>query len=264
MFSRQLLRSAALRHSIPSARGAVGQYARSGVQLGRTQLYSTFNAAEQPRIRIGSEAPNFVADTTEGKIDFHEYIGNQWIVLFSHPADFTPVCTTELGAFARLAPEFSERGAKLIGLSTEGVESHKAWIKDIEDVTSGGAKFTYPIIADADRKVAFLYDMCSASDFENIGKGMVPTVRSVFIIDPAKKVRLIMTYPASTGRNSSEVLRVLDALQLADKDGIATPIDWSVGEDVIIPPSVSDEDAKTKFGDFTMLKSYLRTTKSSS
>lgn len=262
MFSRQLLRSISLRNSIPITRGAVSQYAKSSVQLGRTQFYSTFKAEEQPRIRIGSEAPNFTADTTEGKIDFHEYIGNQWIVLFSHPADFTPVCTTELGAFARLAPEFNKRGVKLIGLSTEGVESHKSWIKDIEDVSSGGAKFTYPIIADADRKVAFLYDMCSESDFQNIGKGMVPTVRSVFIIDPAKKVRLIMTYPASTGRNSSEVLRVIDALQLADKKGIATPIDWSVGEDVIIPPTVSNEDAKAKFGDFKTLKPYLRTTKS--
>lgn len=263
MFSRQLLRSISLRNSIPTTRIALSQYARSSVQLSRAQLYSTFKAEEQPRIRIGSEAPNFTADTTEGKIDFHEYIGNQWIVLFSHPADFTPVCTTELGAFARLAPEFSKRDVKLIGLSTEGVESHKAWIKDIEDVTSGGAKFSYPIIADADRKVAFLYDMCSESDFQNIGKGMVPTVRSVFIIDPAKKVRLIMTYPASTGRNSSEVLRVIDALQLADKKGIATPIDWSVGEDVIIPPTVSNEDAKAKFGDFKTLKPYLRTTKSS-
>lgn len=261
MFSRQLLRSISLRNTIPTSRNVVGQYARTGVQLTRAQFYSSFKQEEQPRIRIGSEAPNFVAETTEGKIDFHEYIGNKWVVLFSHPADFTPVCTTELGAFARLEPEFTKRDVKLIGLSTEGVQSHKDWIKDIEDVTSGGAKFTYPIIADADRKVAFLYDMCSAEDFNNIGKGMVPTVRSVFVVDPAKKVRLIMTYPASTGRNSAEVLRVVDALQLADKKGIATPIDWSVGDDVIIPPTVSNEDAKAKFGDFKTLKPYLRTTK---
>lgn len=261
MFSRQLLRSVTVRSSIPATRSAVGQYARSSAQLTRSQLYSTFKPEDQPRIRIGSQAPNFVAETTEGKIDFHEYIGKQWVVLFSHPADFTPVCTTELGAFARLEPEFNKRGVKLIGLSTEGVQSHNDWIKDIEDVTSGGAKFTYPIIADADRKVAFLYDMCSADDFQNIGKGMVSTVRSVFVVDPAKKVRLIMTYPASTGRNSAEVLRVVDALQLSDKKGIATPIDWSAGDDVIIPPTVSNEDAKTKFGDFKTLKPYLRTTK---
>lgn len=262
MFSKQLFRSVGLKNTIPASRIVPRQIARSNVQLTRSQFYSSFKPEDQPRIRIGSEAPNFVAETTKGKIDFHEYIGNDWVVLFSHPADFTPVCTTELGAFAKLEPEFSKRGVKLIGLSTEGVESHNKWIKDIEDVTSGGAKFGYPIIADSDRKVAFLYDMCSADDFQKLSKGMVPTVRSVFVVDPAKKVRLIMTYPASTGRNSSEVLRVVDALQLADAKGIATPIDWSVGEDVIIPPTVSDKDAKAKFGEFKTLKSYLRTTKS--
>ena len=225
------------------------------------RFYSNFKAEEQPRIRIGSTAPNFQADTTQGKIDFHEFIGNNWVVLFSHPADFTPVCTTELGAFAKLAPEFKERGVKMIGLSTEGVESHNDWIKDIEEVATDGAKFGYPIIADASKEVAFKYDMVTEEDFANINSGMVATVRSVFIIEPAKKVRLIMTYPASTGRNSAEVLRVIDALQLADSKGIATPIDWSVGEDVIIPPSVSNEDAKAKFGEFNELKSYLRTTK---
>lgn len=222
--------------------------------------YSSFKQEDQPRIRIGSVAPNFTADTTKGKIDFHDYIGNNWVVLFSHPADFTPVCTTELGAFARLEPEFTKRGVKLIGLSTEGVESHKAWVKDIEDVATSGSRFNYPIIGDEGKEVAFLYDMCTASDFENLKLGIVPTVRSVFIIDPSKKVRLIMTYPASTGRNSAEVLRVIDSLQLTDSKGVVTPIDWTEGEDVIIPPSVSDADAKKKFGDFKTLKPYLRTT----
>lgn len=227
----------------------------------RSARWISFKAEDQPRVRIGSVAPNFDIDTTQGKINFHDYIGNNWVVLFSHPADFTPVCTTELGAFALLEPEFTKRGVKLIGLSTEGVDSHKRWIKDIEDVTSNGAKFNYPIIADSEKKVAFLYDMVSADDFEKLGTSMVPTIRSVFVIDPQKKVRLIMTYPASTGRNSAEVLRVVDALQLTDKKGVVTPIDWTEGQDVIIPPTVSDSDAKAKFGEFTTLKPYLRTTK---
>lgn len=227
----------------------------------RPARFLSFDPKDQPRIRIGSEAPNFTAETTKGKIDFHSYIGDSWTVLFSHPADFTPVCTTELGAFARLEPEFTKRNVKLIGLSTEGVDSHNAWIKDIEDVATGGKPFGYPIIADATKEVAFKYDMLSEADFKKIDGGMVPTVRSVFVIDPKKTVRLIMTYPASTGRNSAEVLRVVDALQLADKRGVATPIDWTEGQDVIIPPTVSDEDAKAKFGDFVTLKPYLRTTK---
>lgn len=248
------------------------QFLRASTPLSRTwawkqptastlRRFYSFKAQDQPRIRIGSTAPNFQADTTQGKIDFHEYVGDNWVVLFSHPADFTPVCTTELGAFAKLAPEFEKRGVKMIGLSTEGVDSHKAWIKDIEDVATDGAKFGYPIIADSSKEVAFKYDMITEEDFAKLDSGMIATVRSVFIIDPSKKVRLMMTYPASTGRNSAEVLRVIDALQLADKKGIATPIDWSVGEDVIIPPTVSNEDAKAKFGEFKQLKSYLRTTK---
>ena len=220
-----------------------------------------FSSAEQPRIRIGSQAPDFTADTTQGKINFHEWIGNDWVILFSHPADFTPVCTTELGAFARLAPEFAKRNAKLIGLSTEGVDLHNKWIKDIEDVASDGNKFSYPIIADSDKEVAFKYDMLTEQEFQNINQGMVHTVRSVFVIDPKKTVRLTFTYPASTGRNSAEVLRVLDALQLSDKKGIATPIDWTEGQDVIIPPTVTDEAAKEKFGDFNKVKPYLRFTK---
>jgi alkyl hydroperoxide reductase subunit AhpC len=242
------------------------QLVRSAMRPGaagpaRAVRLASFSARDQPRIRINSEAPNFSADTTAGRIDFHQWIGDKWTVLFLHPADFTPVCTTELGAFAKLEPEFTKRGVQLIGLLTEGVESHREWIKDIEDVATGGSKFGYPIIADSSKEVAFKYDMLSEDDFKNINKGPAFTVRLVFVIDPAKKVRLIMTYPASTGRNSAEVLRVVDALQLADAKGVATPIDWSVGDDVIIPPSLSDEDAKAKFGEYQTLKLYLRTTK---
>ncbi|KAK6460585.1 thioredoxin-like protein [Scheffersomyces coipomensis] len=223
--------------------------------------FYSFSQEEQPRIRIGSTAPNFEVNTTQGKIDFHEYIGDKWAVLFSHPADFTPVCTTELGAFSKLKPEFDARGVKLIGLSTEGVDSHNQWIKDIEEVATEGEKFGFPIIADSTKEVAYKYDMVTEDDFKNLKSGMVATVRSVFVIDPAKKIRLTMTYPASTGRNTSEVLRVVDALQLADKRGIATPVDWTEGQDVIIPPTVSNEDAKAKFGDFKTVKPYLRYTK---
>lgn len=224
--------------------------------------FASFSASEQPRIRIGSEAPNFKSETTQGPIDFHEFIGDKWAILFSHPADYTPVCTTELGAFSKLKPEFDARGVKLIGLSTEGVESHKGWIKDIEEVATGNTKFQFPIIADESREVAFKFDMVTEDDFKNLATAkLIATVRSVFIIDPKKKVRLIMTYPASTGRNTAEVLRVIDALQLADKKGIATPVDWTAGEDVIIPPTVSNEAAKEKFGDFKQVKPYLRYTK---
>lgn len=233
--------------------------ARTWRPIQQMKFYS-FKAEDQPRIRIGSTAPNFEVDTTEGQIDFHNFIGDSWAVLFSHPADFTPVCTTELGAFSQLKPEFDARGVKLIGLSTESVESHAHWIKDIEEVVTGGEKFGFPIIADKTKEIAYKYDMVTEDDFKNLESGMVATVRSVFVIDPAKKVRLIMTYPASTGRNTAEVLRVVDALQLADNKGIATPIDWTVGQDVIIPPTVSDEKAKEKFGTFKTLKPYLRTT----
>ncbi|WPK26361.1 hypothetical protein PUMCH_003714 [Australozyma saopauloensis] len=224
------------------------------------RLYS-FKASEQPRIRIGSVAPDWTAETTKGKISFHDFVesSKKWVVLFSHPADFTPVCTTELGAFSKLAPEFAKRNVTLLGLSTEDVDSHNAWIKDIEDVTGG--PFSFPIIADPKKEIAFKYDMVSEEDFQKLSNQMVPTVRSVFVIDPSKKVRLIMTYPASTGRNSAEVLRVIDSLQLADKKGVVTPIDWTAGEDVIIPPTVSDADAKAKFGEFVTIKPYLRTTK---
>ncbi|EGW34423.1 uncharacterized protein SPAPADRAFT_59853 [Spathaspora passalidarum NRRL Y-27907] len=246
MLSRHLIRNASI--------------ARVGMlSCARPQLrFISFKQEDQPRIRIGSTAPNFQVDTTKGKIDFHEYIGNEWVILFSHPADFTPVCTTELGAFSRLKPEFDKRGVKLIGLSTEGVDSHNEWVKDIEEVETQGEKFGFPIIADGKKEVAFKYDMVTEDDFKNLESGMVATVRSVFIIDPNKKIRLTLTYPASTGRNTSEILRVVDALQLADSKGIATPVDWKKGDEVIIPPTVSDEAAKEKFGEFRKVKPYLR------
>ncbi|EXJ67624.1 peroxiredoxin (alkyl hydroperoxide reductase subunit C) [Cladophialophora psammophila CBS 110553] len=223
-----------------------------------TRGYAT-SAAEQPRLRLGSTAPNFLAKTTHGDIDFHKFIDNSWAILFSHPADFTPVCTTELGAFAKLKDEFEKRGVKMIGLSANGLNSHDEWIKDINEISKTNLQF--PIIADSDRKVAFLYDMVDQQDLDNIDeKGVAYTIRSVFIIDPAKKIRLIMLYPASTGRNTAEVLRVIDALQLGDKKGVTTPINWEMGDDVIVPPSVSTEDAKKKFADVKEVRPYLRFT----
>jgi len=211
-------------------------------------------------LRLGSTAPNFQAKTTNGDIDFHKYIGDSWAILFSHPADFTPVCTTELGAFAKLKDEFEKRGVKMIGLSANDLSSHDKWIQDINEVASTTLQF--PIIADAERKVAFLYDMIDQQDLDNIdAKGIAFTIRSVFVIDPSKKIRLTMMYPASCGRNTAEVLRVIDALQTADRKGVTTPIDWQVGEDVIVPPSVSTADAKKKFGEVREVKPYLRFTK---
>ncbi|SCU83782.1 LAFA_0D05754g1_1 [Lachancea sp. 'fantastica'] len=224
------------------------------------RMIRTFKQEEQPRLRINSVAPNFTAPSTQGQLNLHEYLGDSWGVFFSHPADFTPVCTTELGAFAQLKPEFEKRNVKLIGLSAEEVDKHQNWIKDIEEISSLD-KFSFPIIGDASREVAFLYDMVDEEGFKNLSKGVVATIRSVYVIDPSKKVRLIITYPASVGRNSSEVLRVIDALQKGDSKGVVTPINWQPGEDVIIPPSVSDADAKTKFGDFKTVKPYLRYTK---
>ncbi|KAI8963749.1 mitochondrial peroxiredoxin PRX1 [Daldinia sp. FL1419] len=226
----------------------------------RRFLASSSIPSEQPRLRLGSEAPNFQAKTTHGDIDFHQWLGGSWAILFSHPADFTPVCTTELGAFARLAPEFERRGVKMIGLSANDLSSHERWIADINEVSSTTLKF--PIIADADRRVAFLYDMVDAQDLSNIDeKGIAFTIRSVFIIDPQKKIRLTMMYPASTGRNTAEVLRVIDSLQTVDKKGVTTPVDWHLDDDVIVPPSVSTEDAKKKFGDVREVKPYLRYTR---
>ncbi|KAF2477748.1 mitochondrial peroxiredoxin-like protein Prx1 [Lindgomyces ingoldianus] len=231
------------------------------IQRPSTPLLRRFlvTSAEQPRLRLGSVAPNFKAKTTHGDIDFHEFIGNSWAILFSHPADFTPVCTTELGAFAKLKNEFEKRGVKMIGLSANDLTSHDQWVSDINEVCNTNVQF--PIIADADRNVAFLYDMIAQDDLDNIkGKGIAFTIRSVFIIDPSKKIRLVMLYPASTGRNTAEVLRVIDSLQTGDKKGVVTPINWTAGEDVIVPPSVSTEDARKKFGDVKEVKPYLRFT----
>lgn len=204
-------------------------------------------------------APNFQAKTTQGDIDFHSWLGDSWGILFSHPADFTPVCTTELGAFSKLKDEFEKRKVKMIGLSANDLKSHDAWIQDINDISKTNLQF--PIIADADRKVAWQYDMLDQQDLENIDqKGIAFTIRSVFIIDPTKKVRLTMMYPASTGRNTAEVLRVIDSLQTGDKKGVTTPIDWNAGQDVIVPPSVSTSDARAKFGKVDEVRPYLRYT----
>jgi thioredoxin-dependent peroxiredoxin len=204
-------------------------------------------------VRLGDEAPDFTADTTDGPIAFHQWKGGTWAVLFSHPRDFTPVCTTELGALAGLKQEFEKRNTKVIGLSVDRLEEHGRWIDDIRDVT--GHALNFPLIADPDRRVADLYDMIhpNASD--------TATVRSVFVIGPDNKVKLTLTYPASTGRNFHELLRVIDSLQLTAKHAVATPADWKQGEPVIIVPAVSDEDARKRFpGGFTAKKPYLRVT----
>lgn len=210
-------------------------------------------------IRIGDTAPDFAADTSEGQIKFHEWLGNSWGILFSHPKDFTPVCTTELGYMAGLKPEFDKRNCKIIGLSADPVSDHKNWAKDIEETQ--GHKPTYPLIGDADLNVAKLYDMLPAS--ETPGKRTAvdnQTVRSVFLIGPDKKVKAMLVYPMSTGRNFDEVLRLLDSLQLTSKHTVATPVNWKPGQDVIIPAAVSDEDAKKKYPQgFKTLKPYLRT-----
>jgi alkyl hydroperoxide reductase subunit AhpC len=204
-------------------------------------------------IRLGDAAPNFTADTTEGSVNFYDYLGDGWGILFSHPKDFTPVCTTELGAFAARRGEFDKRNTKLIAVSVDNVESHQRWKRDISETQ--GAELNFPIIGDADHTVADLYDMIHPNASDTL------TVRSVFIVDPAKKVKLTLTYPASTGRNVDEIVRVLDSLQLSAKFPVSTPVDWKDGEDVIIAPSVSDEDAKAKFPKgFRKVKDYLRFT----
>ena len=202
-------------------------------------------------LRLGDTAPDFTAETTEGTIRFHEFIGDGWVVLFSHPKDFTPVCTTELGYMARIKPEFDKRGVKIIGLSVDPLGSHREWSNDIKE-TQGTAP-NYPLIADPDRKVAELYDMIHPNALDNL------TVRSVFVIGPDKKIKLTLTYPASTGRNFDEILRAIDSLQLTAKHSVATPVNWKTGEDCIIVPSLSDDDAKKKFpGGWKALKPYLR------
>ena len=202
-------------------------------------------------LRLGDTAPDFTAETTEGPIQFHEWIGDNWAVLFSHPKDFTPVCTTELGEVSKLKDEFDKRNVKVIGLSVDPVDSHKGWAADIEETQ--GAALNFPVIADADRKVSDLYDMIHPNASDTF------TVRSVFIIGPDKKIKLTITYPASTGRNFGEILRVIDSLQLTAKYSVATPVNWQDGDDCIIVPAVTDEQAKEKFpGGWKTLKPYLR------
>jgi len=209
-------------------------------------------------IRIGDEAPDFTADTTEGKIRFHDWIGNGWAILFSHPKDFTPVCTTELGYMARLKPQFDKRNTKIIGLSIDPVSDHGRWVKDIEETQ--GAAVNYPLIGDADLTIAKLYDMIhpNASAGPRTAADNA-TIRSVFIVGPDKKVKAMLVYPMSAGRNFDEVLRLLDALQMNAKYSVATPVNWKPGEKVIIPASVSDEDAKKKYPQgYKTIKPYLR------
>jgi len=211
---------------------------------------STTIAASTPR--LGDTAPDFEADTTQGKIRFHDWIGDSWAILFSHPKDFTPVCTTELGYVGKLIPEFKKRNVKVIGLSVDPVDSHSGWVKDIEETQN--SKVDYPIVADPDRKVAGLYGMMHPAHDE------VFTVRTVFVIDPKKKVRLMITYPQTCGRNFDEILRVIDSLQLTDKHSVATPVNWKQGEDVIITTAVSNEDAEKRFPGYRTIKPYLRMT----
>jgi thioredoxin-dependent peroxiredoxin len=205
-------------------------------------------------LRLGDTAPDFVQDSTQGQIHFHEWAGNSWVVLFSHPADFTPVCTTELGRTAALATEFAQRGVKPIAVSVDPVESHTGWVKDINETQNTTVKF--PILADADRKVATLYDMIHPNSLANA------TVRSVFISDPKKVIRATLTYPASTGRNFGEILRVIDSLQLTDNYKVATPVDWQAGDDCVILPSIQDpaELAQRFPKGFKALRPYLRMT----
>ena len=202
-------------------------------------------------VRLGDEAPNFTAETTQGDIVFHDYVGDGWCVLFSHPKDFTPVCTTELGAMAKLAPEFEARNTRVIGLSVDSADAHEVWLEDIEETQ--GAKVGYPIIADPDRTVAKLYGMIHPNE------EATATVRSVFVVGPDKKIKLVLTYPQSTGRNFAEILRVLDSLQLTDEHKVATPADWTNGDDVIILPSLTDDEARARFpGGWDAPRPYIR------
>jgi alkyl hydroperoxide reductase subunit AhpC len=205
-------------------------------------------------IQLGQIAPDFEQDSSTGKIKFHDFLGNSWGILFSHPKDYTPVCTTELGEVARLTPEWAKRNVKVIGLSVDTADRHVGWEKDIEETQ--GQKVNFPMIADADKKVSDLYGMVHPEADPSV------TVRSVYVIDPAKKIRLILIYPPSAGRNFEEILRVVDSLQLTDGHKVATPVNWKDGDDVIIVPSLSDEDAKVRFPEgFKTLKPYLRIVK---
>ncbi|BDW81292.1 peroxidase [Erythrobacter sp. Dej080120_24] len=205
-------------------------------------------------LHIGDIAPNFTVATTTGEINLHDWAGDSWVFFFSHPADFTPVCTTEMGMTAKLAAEFEKRNVKPLGLSTDTVEEHLEWVKDVDETQ--GVTLSFPIVADPDLEIARLYGMIHPDQSETAA------VRSVFIIDPAKKIRLVMTYPMSVGRNFDEILRVIDSLQLSDRCTIATPANWKVGDEVIIPPSIPDEKAREMFPQgFKTIKPYLRTTK---
>ena len=213
-------------------------------------------------LRINDTAPDFTAETTHGTISFHDWIGDGWAILFSHPKDFTPVCTTELGMMAGMADEFAKRNAKIIGISVDPVEDHLKWKDDIKTAT--GHAVDYPLIADKDLKVAKLYDMLPASEGDS-SEGRTPadnqTVRSVFVVGPDKKVKLTLTYPMTTGRNFDEILRAIDSIQLTAKHQVATPANWKQGEDVIVTAAVSDEDAEKRFGGFERVLPYLRKTK---
>ncbi|MCR2835289.1 peroxiredoxin [Parerythrobacter lacustris] len=205
-------------------------------------------------LHIGDYAPDFTTDSTVGPLSFHDWAGDSWVFFFSHPADFTPVCTTEMGATAKLAGEFAKRNVKPLGLSTDTADEHRAWIADVN--ATQGVDLQFPIVDDADMAIARLYDMIHP------GQSETTAVRSVFIIDPTKKIRLIMIYPMSVGRNFDEIIRVIDSLQLADRAGVVTPANWQPGGDVIIPPSVNDDEARVKFPQgFTTVLPYLRTTK---
>jgi alkyl hydroperoxide reductase subunit AhpC len=201
-------------------------------------------------LRLGDPAPNFTAETTEGEIDFYDWKGDSWAVLFSHPADYTPVCTTELGYLASIKPEFDQRNTKILAVSVDSLEDHKGWSGDIADVQ--GTPVNYPIIADQDRKVAEAYDMIHP------GEGDTSTVRSVFVIGPDNNVKLSLTYPKSTGRNFDEIVRVIDSLQTTANHGVSTPVQWQKGEKVIVPPAVSTDEAREKYGDVDEKKPYLR------
>jgi alkyl hydroperoxide reductase subunit AhpC len=210
-------------------------------------------------LQLGEDAPDFEADTTEGRIRFHEWIGDSWAVLFSHPKDFTPVCTTELGYMARIQPEFERRGVKIIGLSVDAITNHEKWADDIEETQ--GARPNYPIIGDADFNVSKLYGMLPAStagDFKSRTPADNQTVRNVFVIGPDKKIKLVLVYPMSTGRNFDEVLRVIDSLQLTSKHKVSTPVNWQPGEDVIIGGAVSNDEAREIYGEWKEPKPYIR------
>ncbi|KAJ3074240.1 hypothetical protein HDU98_011808 [Podochytrium sp. JEL0797] len=210
-------------------------------------------------MRLGDIAPDFTAETTQGSLSLHSYTEGSWALLFSHPEDFTPVCTTELGAVARMAPEWSKRNVKVIGLSCSSLDDHHAWIADIDETQNCSVQF--PIIADPSRKVATLYDMLDHQDATNVDKqGMPLTVRSVFVLDPKHVIRTMITYPASTGRNFDEILRVVDSLQLCDARKVATPANWNVGGDVIVHNSIQGEEAEKLFPGFRTVKPYLRFT----